>query len=172
MATGKTTVGRLVAKSLGRPFVDLDRLVEELAGMTVVEIFRSKGETAFRRWETQALEQALAVASTVVATGGGAACRQDNLQLMLERGFVLALSVTPAEAINRTRSGGSGQGAGAATGRPLLDDAVDPLGVAQQLLRDREPFYRQAHLRVDTVGKTPAEVAAEVLSALRKEGQS
>ncbi len=168
MATGKSTVGRLLARALGRPFVDLDTLVEETAQMTVAEIFRSSGEPAFRRYEAEALARALAMPDAVIATGGGAACREDNLQAMLTRGQVVALSAPPSEILQRT---------GRASGRPLLDGAADPVAAATELLRQREPFYARAHIRVDTVGKTADAVAAEVLAALPprprppKEGQ-
>jgi shikimate kinase len=163
MATGKTTVGRLVADELHRRFLDLDQLIEESAGQKIPDLFRSQGEPAFRRVEAQALQQALSQDEVVVATGGGAACRDDNLKLMLARAFVVALSAPPAEVLKRT---------GGASGRPLLDSAADPMAEAQRLLAAREPFYARAHLRIDTVGKAPQDVAAEIVSAVRQEGRS
>jgi shikimate kinase len=160
MATGKTTVGRLVAERLGRAFVDLDRLIEETAGCTVAELFRTSGEPAFRRVEAEALRRALGTPDTVVATGGGAACREDNLQAMLAGGLVVALSATPDEVLRRT---------GGASGRPLLDGSDDPLTVATRLLGEREPFYSRAHVRVDTVGRSAEEVAGQVVTAVVKE---
>jgi shikimate kinase len=161
MATGKSTVGRIVARRLGRPFLDLDRVVEQVAGMPVADIFRSEGEPAFRRREAEALDQVLGTEGAVIATGGGAACREENLQLMLARGFVVALSAPPSEVVART---------GAASGRPLLDGAADPLAVAQALLQQREPFYSRAHVRIETVGRGPHQVADEVIAALREHG--
>jgi shikimate kinase len=99
----------------------------------------------------------------VLATGGGAACREENLQAMLAGGYVVALSAPPAEVLKRT---------GGASGRPLLDAAADPLAEAARLLSAREPFYARAHLRVDTVGKAPQAVAAEIVAAVRQEGRS
>jgi shikimate kinase len=160
MATGKTTVGRLVAQRLGRTFMDLDQLIEQSVGTSIADIFRHQGEPAFRRHEAEALRKALGEPDAVIATGGGAACREDNLTEMLARGHVVALSAPPAEVLQRT---------GKASGRPLLDGADDPMSAAAQLLSQREPFYERAHLRVDTVGKTPAEVADEVLRAIEPE---
>jgi shikimate kinase len=160
MATGKTTVGRLVAARRGWSFVDLDEVIVGEAGMTVAEIFAREGEAGFRQREAAAVRAAVSRQQTVIATGGGAACREDNLSTMLAGGRVVALSATPAEVLRRV---------GGPSGRPLLegkDGKADPLGTAAALLAAREPFYARAHHTVDTVGKTPAEVAALVLAAL------
>jgi shikimate kinase len=163
MAAGKSTVGKIVATALDRRFYDLDQLIEEAAGQPIAEIFRQAGEPAFRRHEAAALQRALTLEDAVVATGGGAACREENLSAMLARGLVVALSASPAEILKRT---------GGASGRPLLDGADDPLAVASRLLAEREPFYSRAHLRVDTVGRRPEEVAAEIVAAVRQEEAS
>jgi shikimate kinase len=159
MGTGKTTVGRLLAGRLGWRFVDLDRAIEEQAGVSIPEIFRTRGEPAFRQLEAEALERALGEGDgkTVLATGGGAACREPNLTMMLTRGQVVGLAVTPEEALRR---------AGPASGRPMLDGPQDRLASATALLAEREPFYARAPVRIDTVGKTPERVVAEVLAAL------
>jgi shikimate kinase len=161
MATGKTTVGRLVAARRGWSFVDLDEVIVGDAGMTVAEIFAREGEAGFRQREAAAVRQVAARAQTVIATGGGAACREENLATMLAAGRVVALSATPAEVLGRT---------GGASGRPILDRAADPLTAAEALLAAREPFYARAHHAVDTVGKTADEVATLVLAALGDDG--
>lgn len=156
MATGKSTVGRLVAARTGRSFLDLDTAIEEEAGQSVAEIFKREGEPGFRKHESAALAKALAIHNVVIATGGGAACREDNLQAMLHAGFVVALHADPTEVIRRV-----GQG----SGRPLLDGAADPHNAAMKLLAEREPFYARAHARVDTVGRPPEQVATDVINA-------
>jgi shikimate kinase len=157
MASGKTTVGRLLAARLGWAFADLDDLIAAAAGTSVPRIFAEQGEAEFRRRETAVVLEAAARRGTVFATGGGAACREPNLGAMLAAGRVVALDVSPEEAVRR---------AGDGSGRPLLDEQADKLAAARALLAARDPFYRRAHLRVVTEGRTPAEVAADVQRSL------
>jgi shikimate kinase len=157
MGTGKSTVGRIVAAALGFAFTDLDDVIVRQAGHGVPQIFAAEGEAGFRRREEAALLAATAMRRTVVATGGGAACREPNLIAMLAAGRVVALSATPAEVIRRTGTG---------AGRPLLHGKADPEGAAAALLAERAPFYARAHHTVDTVGKSPPDVAREVLAWL------
>jgi shikimate kinase len=112
MASGKTTVGRLLAERLEWAFVDLDKLIEDGAGGTVADIFAAEGEEGFRKRETEALREVAQRRKTVIATGGGAPCREENLEAMLGAGRVFWLEVSPEEAVQR---------AGKASGRPLLD---------------------------------------------------
>jgi shikimate kinase len=157
MGSGKTTIGQLLARRLGWSFADLDDLIVRGAGMSIPEIFSREGEPAFRRREADAVREAAARRRAVVATGGGAACREENLALMLGAGRVVALVVSPAEAVRRT---------GGASGRPLLDGATDPLAAATALLAARQPFYARAPWRFDTDGRSPSEIANQIIAAL------
>ncbi|HVV15690.1 MAG TPA: shikimate kinase [Polyangia bacterium] len=157
MGSGKTTVGRLLAARLGWSFADLDDRIVRAAGLPIPEIFAREGEPAFRRRETDALRAAAAERRIVVATGGGAACREENLDTMRAAGRVVALGVSPREAVRR---------AGAASGRPLLDGAADPLANAAALLAAREPFYARADVRVETDGRPPARIAEQIAAQL------
>lgn len=146
MAAGKTSVGRAVAAARGRRFVDLDDDIAALGEPVATLVARDEPE--FRRREALALRAALAATDDpVIATGGGAAAHADNLDAMRAAGLVVALAVDPGEATRRA--------AGDAQVRPLLADAV-------ALAARRAPIYRRAHAVVDTMGRTVAEVAAQV----------
>lgn len=154
MASGKTTVGRLLAERLDWTFVDLDKVIEDGAGRTVAEIFALEGEAGFRKRETDALQEVAKRRTVVVATGGGAPCREENIEAMLAAGRVFWLDVPPEEAVRR---------AGKASGRPLLDGAADPVEAARKLLDRRLPFYRRAHAGVVTIDQSPSEIVNELL---------
>lgn len=159
MASGKSTVGRLVASRLGWEFRDLDRVIADAAGLTIPEIFAQEGEEGFRQREADAVREAARLRRAVIATGGGAACREANLIAMLAAGHVVALSISAEQVVRRTQG---------RTARPLLDGAADPLAAAAELLRAREPFYARAHARIETRDRSPDEVAAAVLRVLER----
>jgi shikimate kinase len=154
MASGKTTVGRLLAERLDWTFVDLDKVIEDGAGKTVAAIFAAEGEAGFRKRETEALHEVAKRREVVVATGGGAPCRDENIEAMLAVGRVFWLDVSPEEAVRR---------AGKASGRPLLDGARDPVEAARKLLDVRRPFYKRAHAGVVTMDHSPSEIVNELL---------
>jgi shikimate kinase len=154
MASGKTTVGRLLAERLDWVFVDLDKVVEDGAGTTVAGIFAAEGEAGFRKRETEALLEVAARRKVIVATGGGAPCSDENIAAMLAAGRVFWLDVSAEEAVRR---------AGKASGRPLLDGAADPVEAARELLDARRPFYKRAHAGVVTMDQSPSEIVNELL---------
>jgi shikimate kinase len=158
--TGKTTVGRLLAAALGRPFVDVDDVIEASAGQTVAAVFAAEGEAGFRDREADALRQLAAADPLVLATGGGAILRPDNRDLLRGSGHVIWLTA-PVEVIwDRLRSDPL-----TAARRPNLTGSGGVEEV-RAVLAAREPLYRAtAHHTVATAGRSPDEVAADILRA-------
>jgi shikimate kinase len=160
-ATGKSTVGRILADRLGRPFADADREVEALAGRPIRSIFVEDGEPAFRDWEARVLaDLADRVAGGVLATGGGAILLEGNRKLLRDFGFVAWLTADADTLARRLRSSRRG-----VDDRPSLT-AAGTLAEIAGVLEARTPLYRgAAHASVETAGRTAEEVADAVLEA-------
>lgn len=153
---GKTTVGRLVAAALGMDFRDTDADVEAAAGKPIPDIFVDDGEPVFRTFEQAAVSVALESFGGVLALGGGAILA-DQTRHRLQGHTVVYLSVELSDAAARV---------GLSGGRPLLD--INPRATLRFLLDQRRPLYQQvATITVATDGRTPEQVADEVLSAVK-----
>jgi len=140
MGAGKTTVGRQLAKRLGRPFFDSDHEIVERTGVPIPTIFEIEGEEGFRRREVQTIRELTEGSNLVLATGGGVILRPENRQRLHDTGWVVYLNVPPVLLYERTRHDRN---------RPLLQVA-DPLARLEELYRARDPLYREAaHLVVD-----------------------
>lgn len=157
MGTGKTTVSRMLSERMGWQLTDTDEEIVRLAGRTIPQIFAEEGEPAFRDRESRVLADVLSGERRIVATGGGAVLRESNRTAMLERGWVVALTADKASLIQRVT--GPADGA-----RPLL--AGDAEARVTALLESRKHVYDFAHAKVDTTGKTPAEVVEQVVRGL------
>jgi shikimate kinase len=141
MGAGKTSVGKLLARKLGKVFYDSDHVIEERTGVRIPVIFELEGEAGFRARETSVLEELTAVSGVVVATGGGAVLSAHNRAILRERGKVVYLRAGVSELWNRTRHDRN---------RPLLQTA-DPYARLCELHAMRDPLYREvAHVIVDT----------------------
>ncbi len=153
MGTGKTEVGRRLARLLGRPFVDTDDLVEAAAGRSVADIFTAEGEPRFRALEREAVERACGVPEAVIATGGGTILDPENRRRLAAAGPIVCLAARPEVILRRVRNPAS---------RPLLATAPDRAGRVEALLAARASTYALASHTVDTSGLTVDEVVERV----------
>ena len=162
MATGKTSVGALVAAALGRPLLDSDREIETRTGRTVREIWRTDGEPVFRRHEAEVLADALASAEPVViAAAGGVVLDPDNRARIRDSGAdVVWLRARPDTLLRRLRAAEHEH-------RPLLDD--DPEGTLVRMHEDRSPIYAEVSgTVVDVDDLEPQDVADRILAAVAR----
>lgn len=163
--SGKTTVGRLIAGRLGLTFVDTDALVVELAGMTIREIFESRGETAFYDLESAALRRALDVPNTVIATGGGIVLREENRRLLRASGRpVVYLDASPELVLDRIRND-----CDRPLSRPLPAPSGDTIHDIRRALQQRDLLYREVATLVVDAGNEPAEIAEEIVGRAESE---
>lgn len=158
MGVGKSATGRALARRLDWRFVDLDEVVEGVAGKSVAQIFAEDGEEHFRGLEAAALARVLDLDRAVIATGGGVLGREENRKRLAGR-LVVHLHAPLAECLRRARGSG--------TARPLLaagDEAVE------RLYEARRPGYREMGYEVETLGKGPEAVAEEIAARFLGEG--
>lgn len=154
MASGKSTVGRRVARRLGWEFVDVDALLEDRFGTPVGEIFQEHGEARFREAEEDVTRKALEVPGRVVASGGGWGGVPGRIQDLDASILTVWLQVTPATAVERTRMDSHV--------RPLLA-GNDPVERARRLLQQRAPAYRNATLHLDSEAAPPERLALDIV---------
>lgn len=146
MGCGKSTVGRRVAGRLGYGFVDLDRSVEEKAGMDIPGIFAAFGEEGFRRMEREALESIRPEGNVIVAAGGGAPCFGDNLEVMKSKGRVVYFRASPETLLPRLKRGQHR--------RPKITgmNGDELLEYIRLSVAEREEYYLQASVIIDCDG--------------------
>ncbi len=153
MGTGKTTIGRVLAAQLGYDFLDTDHWIESAAGKSIPEIFSQSGEAHFRALEQQVVAELAKRQRTVIATGGGLPCHENNLERLRQHAYIVCLWASPETILERVRHN---------THRPLLQHP-NPLARIRELLAQREPFYRQADLLVSSDGRPSREIVQHIL---------
>jgi shikimate kinase len=157
MGVGKTSVGHLLAERLRFDFLDTDVLIERRAGKSITDIFAQDGEPVFRELERLVVAQMVPLERTVISTGGGLPAHADNLTSLKAHALVVYLWASPEKLWERVRY---------AHHRPLLSDP-DPQAKIRRLLTEREPFYRQADVMLNTERRSLAEVAQHVIGEFR-----
>lgn len=159
--SGKSTVGRQLARRLGLRFVDSDQVIELRLGCSIREYFEREGEDSFRDVEEQVLDELTLTQSAVVSTGGGSVLRASNRQRLQERTITFYLHSTPDEVFKRLRHDQN---------RPLLQVA-DPLARLRDLYRVRDPLYRQsAHFVIETGRPSVASLVNMIVMQLELSG--
>lgn len=153
MATGKTTIGQLIAKELGLKFIDTDEEIVSRQGLTIPDIFSRFGEDAFREMETEIAGELAGREGLVVSTGGRMMLDPTNVNLLSKTGSVFCLTATADEILSRVaKDGGT---------RPLLA-VPDPKGTILELLEERKKGYHRFK-KVSTSNRKPGEIAQDVI---------
>ena len=153
MGVGKSSVGRALADQLHFEFLDTDEAIETNAGKSISRIFSVEGEPTFRALECQLVQQLAGRDRLVISTGGGLAVNADNLASLKTHALVVCLWASPEAIWERVRH---------QSHRPILQ-TVDPPARIRELLAQREPFYKQADVLVNTELRSLREVVQQVL---------
>jgi len=160
MGSGKTSVGRQLARKLGLSFYDVDREIEDRCGVDIPTIFEFEGEEGFRDRESAMIEELTAIKDIVLATGGGSILRPENRSLLQERGYVILLSVELKEQIRRISLNSN---------RPLLHTA-DPAKRLREIMTEREPIYKSlADVEISTNSSRMQNVIMRIMRHLENE---
>ena len=159
MGAGKSTVGRQLAKLLNCSFIDLDAKIEDREQCSISNIFITHGEQYFRDCETAILKEIFPQEKTVYATGGGIVLREENRILMKTCGTIIFLKAEWDILEKRLKK---------SMDRPLVNHA-DKISDIKMLWADRQPYYRDADIIVETNGLAPLEVAHEIISRIHRE---
>jgi shikimate kinase len=155
MGSGKSAVGRALARLCGRRFIDSDAEIERRTGVDINFIFEKEGEAGFRAREREVIDDLTRHSGTVLATGGGAVLLPENRAALTSRGFAVYLEASIQQQVERTRHGRH---------RPLLNSA-DPAVRLAELMQIREPLYREVARFVVPTDRRKVQLVAEQIAA-------
>lgn len=158
MGTGKTTLGKIISRKLGKKFIETDTLIEKQENKKIADIFNSLGETHFRTLEKNLLKEISQENNLVVSCGGGLICDEENLKIVLQTGIVFNLTALPETIYERIKH---------YRHRPLLN-VEDPLTAIKELQNKRQIFYSKAHYNIDTDNQSPQEIAGKIIDILNR----
>ncbi|MGC8518600.1 MAG: shikimate kinase AroK [Steroidobacteraceae bacterium] len=159
MGSGKSAVGRNLARLLRVPFYDSDAEIERRTGVDIPFIFDKEGESGFREREREVIASLTSLRHVVLSTGGGAVMLAGNRRLLAENGWVVYLQTSVAQQAERVKPGRQ---------RPLLSGVEDPAQRLQELMQIRDPLYRSiADLTVSTDGRQIKAVVRDILQLIR-----
>ena len=162
MGSGKSTLGRGLAKALGISWIDLDTEIESRYKISIPDFFSKYGESAFRDVEHKVLKEIASIPDIVVSTGGGVPCFHNNMELMKQTGLTIYLDATPALILTRIGP--------YAWKRPLFQkmDGTDILEKITAHLKSREMYYNQAQITVDATNPHIQELKNQILDYFRR----
>lgn len=160
MGTGKTSAGRLLAGRLNRPFIDVDKKIERETGLAISDIFQLYGEDHFRQLEREVISRVARYTNAIIATGGGAVLKQENMVRLKNTGIIISLTASLEAILERTSRRGV---------RPLLD-CEDRAERVARLLKDRASLYMKADYTIDTSYMSPQQVTEKIIALLREGG--
>jgi len=158
MGTGKTVIGKLLAKKLSWEYIDTDELIEKRENMKISEIFAIKGEPYFRKIESEIIKEVSKKDKCVISTGGGVVLKEENMNELEKNGIIINLSASPDKIFERTSLDKS---------RPLLNKE-NPKEEIIKLLKFRAPYYDRCHFRINTDEPDPEKNVEKILSFLRE----
>ncbi len=158
MGVGKSTVAAYLGRTCGLTVVEMDQVIEEREGRPISDIFATDGEACFRARETELLEELAGQKGLVVSCGGGAALRQENVDIMKQGGKVVLLTASPEEIFARVKDSDD---------RPLLKDRNDVQSIAELMAQRQDKYEAAADLVIDTDGKAVDEICREMLDSLQ-----
>lgn len=157
MATGKTSIGKVLSKSLGMKFIDLDKLIEERMDIPITEIFSIHGEGYFRKLEKDLIREISGLKNTVISYGGGACLDPENINNIRKNSKVVLLEARPEEILKRTSKDET---------RPLLNDKKSIEDI-EKIMKERLSSYsKAADIIVDTSDKGVNTIRDEILTSL------
>lgn len=159
MGAGKTETGKVISEILDLRFWDMDGWIEKKNKETIPRIFQKRGEVYFRRQEDKAISWLSRQKKYIASTGGGAWLQEKNRKKLLKTGWCIWLKVSAKDVWQRVGSH--------LEQRPLLSTSKNPKQKIKILLRKRNPYYALAHASFDTSGKSPRQVAMEIIKIFK-----
>ena len=159
MGTGKSGIGKLLAKRLGMEYLDTDEIIEKRQRKSIYQIFEEKGEDYFRKVESEVVEEVAELNGYVIATGGGVVLKQVNVNLLRKRGVIICLRADPQIIWQRVKDNNQ---------RPLLSGFSNRKEKIRKLLKERAPFYSKADLTIDTSYLSEEKVVDKIVNSLPK----